>query len=105
MSKSNYGEIVGLLQYIDSVRNQKTKGLFKRKDKPKNPLEYLQEMKAAAKAYDDFIKEQEKLNKKEDKGDKRGWDALSPIQQAAYLTFAIQAMSLLWLSFFIKLVR
>lgn len=102
---AKYGEIVALLEYMDRKKDKAPKGFWKKKDKPEDPIAYLNRMKAASKAFDDFIKEQEKLNKKEEKKeDKKGWDAMSPLQQAAYLTFGIQIMSLIYLSFMMKLL-
>jgi hypothetical protein len=104
MSKSNYGEMLGLLQYIDSIRNQKpAKGLFKKKDKPVDLMSLLEQKKREAQVIETFIEEQAKLKKKDEKKeDKKGWEALSPIQQAAYLTLGIQLMAFMWLSFFMK---
>lgn len=105
MAKNGYGEMIALVEYIDKIRNEKPKKrLFGKKEKVKDPITALNEMKQAAKAFDDFIKEQEKLNKKEDK-EKKGWDKLSPLQQAAYLTFGMQIVSLMYFSFLIKLLK
>lgn len=102
---AKYGEIVALLEYMDRKKDKSMKGLFRKKEKPQNPIEALNDMKAAAKAFNDWVAEQEKLNKKEEKKeDKKGWDAMSPLQQAAYLTFGIQIMSLVYLSFMMKLL-
>jgi len=108
MSKnSGYGEMIALVEYIDKIRNEKPKKrLFGKKEKVKDPITALNEMKQAAKAFDDFIKEQEKLNKKEDKDkEKKGWDKLSPLQQAVYITFGMQIMSLMYFSFLFKLLK
>ena len=108
MSKSNYVEMVGLLQYIDGVRNQKPKGLFKKKKEPElDLLTLLEKKKREAQVIETFIEEQAKLKKKEEKKedkDKKGWDGMSPLQQAAYLTFGMQIMSLMYFTFLMKLL-
>lgn len=107
MSKNGYGEMTALLQYIDKVRNEKPKGLFRKQKKEKeiDLISLLEQKKREAKVIENFIEEQTKLNKKEDKKEKKGWDAMSPLQQAAYLTFGMQVMSLLYFSFLIKLLK
>lgn len=102
---AKYGEIVALLEYMDRKQPKVPKGFFRKKEKAKDPVAQLQEWKAASEAFQNFIKEQEKLNKKEEKKEeKKGWEAMSPLQQAAYLTLGIQLMSLVYLSFMLKLL-
>lgn len=108
MSKGNYGEIVGLLEYMDKVRNEKPKkGFFgKKKEKPLDLVDLLDKKQREADLIKKFIDDQHKLHKKDDdKKEKKGWDAMSPLQQAAYLTFGMQIMSLFYFSFLIKLLK
>ena len=110
MSKSNYGEFVGLLQYIDSVRAKEPKGLFRKpkKEKALSNIEVLMKAQQEAAQLKQFFDDQVKLNKKEDKDkdkEKKGWDAMSPLQQAVYITFGMQIMSLMYFSFLFKLLK
>lgn len=106
MSKGNYGEIVGLLEYMDKVRNEKPKkGLFRKEKRRSTPDEFFDELRKfedTKEKYEKWMKQQAKEEKKEEK---KGWDKLSPLQQAAYLTFGMQIMSLMYFSFLIKLLK
>lgn len=107
MAKNNqYGEMVALFEYIDKIRNEKPKkSFFKREKKRSTPDEFFDELRKfedTKEKYEKWMKQQAKEEKKEEK---KGWDKLSPLQQAAYLTFGMQIMSLLYFSFLIKLLK
>jgi len=106
MSKSNYGEIVGLLEYMDKVRNEKQpKRLFRKEKKQSSPDEFFDQLRKfedTKEKYEKWMKQQAKEEKKEEK---KGWDKLSPIQQAVYVTFGMQVMSLMYFLLLIKLLK
>lgn len=84
MSKNSYGDMLAVLQYIDSKKEKVSH--FSRKKKPEIDLfNLLQQKKQEAKLLEEWLKDQEKINKKEDK--KTGFESLSVFQRWALLTF------------------
>lgn len=85
MSKNSYGDMLAVLQYIDS-KKEKVSRFRSKKGKPETDLfNLLQQKKQEAKLLEEWLKDQEKINKKEDK--KTGFEALSVFQRWALLTF------------------
>lgn len=104
MSKNGYGEMVALLKYIDEIKKP-PKGFFKREKKRSTPDEFFDELRKfedTKEKYEKWMKQQAKEEKKETK---KGWDALSSLQQAAFLTLGMQVMSLMYFAFMIKLLK
>ena len=74
------------------------------KIKETDPIAELLKFHRQFDEYQKFLKDQEKLNKKEEKTEeKKGWEALSFIQKFTFLTFSVplvmMAQTLLLLSF------
>lgn len=72
---AKYSEIVALLEYFDKKTTAKpSKGRFGRKlkiDREFDPVDYLTKERAKLERFEKYLKDHEKLSKKEDKKDEK----------------------------------
>jgi hypothetical protein len=87
---SKYGDIVALLEWADKSKTKSEGKRWRRKD-PDNtdPIEILIKAQRFADEWKKFQENQEKINKKEDKTEKKGWDKMSFVQKVTVLTVTV----------------
>lgn len=83
MSKTGYSDIVALLEWAERQKKEPPKTDVKETD----PIRELLKFQSQFDAWQKFQKDQEKLNKKEEK--KSGWDSYSFMQKMTILTFTV----------------
>lgn len=81
---SKYGEVVALLEYFDKKNKPVKSKTWRMKDE--DPIAGLLKYQRMMKEFEAFQKDQEKLNKKEDK---KGWDGMSFVQKMTLLTVTV----------------
>lgn len=84
MSKSGYSDILAVLEYVD---RKKKPHRFRRKEPEINIFNLLQAKKQEAKLLEEWLKEQEKINKKE--GNDNSWLGKMTIVQRTVFFFLI----------------
>lgn len=84
MSKTGYSDIVALLEWAERQKKEPPKPDKKETD----PISELLKFQRQFDEYQKFLKDQEKINKKEEKP-KSGWDKMSFIQKMTVLTVTV----------------
>lgn len=87
-------DFIDIIEYTRAFKEPKMPKVRNKKEEPSDPFKYIYQMKRAADEWETFLKEQEKINKKEDKKDepKKGWEAYSPIQKFVILTATVPTL-------------
>lgn len=88
---SKYGDVVAMLEYFDKKNKPVKSKPWKTKDE--DPISSLIRYQRMAKEFENYLKDQDKLNKKEDKV---GWEAMTIIQKVTVLTFFVPLATMLY---------